>query len=112
MQNPITITDEALNHLRSLSACPEAALGIRIGLRDAGCSGFAYTVDYAKQHDPEDQVFDFDDVKIVIAADKLSALQGMRLYLAQKGLNSILSFDNPNVVATCGCGESIKFAEK
>jgi iron-sulfur cluster assembly protein len=113
MQHPISITPAALQHLQTnLASSPTGTIGIRLGLRDAGCSGFAYTVDFTQQQNHDDHVFDFDGVKILIAADKFKPLAGMELNLVKQGVNSILEFNNPNVAQACGCGESVKFKEE
>ncbi len=110
--NNITLTPSALKHLQqSMEQSPEGTLGIRLGLRDAGCSGYAYTMDYAKQHNADDQIIKVDNVNIYIAADCCAALNGMEIDYVQRGVNSMLEFNNPNVVDQCGCGESFKFKQ-
>lgn len=113
MQNLITITPAALQHLRaSLEASPANTIGIRFGLRDAGCSGYAYTIDFSTTHSPaEDHLLDFDGLSLIVAKQHLPALNGTRIDYVQQGLSSILVFNNPNVVDQCGCGESFKFKD-
>lgn len=112
MNNSVTVTPEALVHLQqNLASSPEGTIGIRVGLRDAGCSGFAYTVDFANDHQPDDQVFDHNGVKIIIAAQHFNALKGTQIDLVKQGMNSILAFNNPNVQHECGCGESFQIKE-
>lgn len=108
----ITITPKATEYLRnSLISGPTNALGIRIGLRDAGCSGFAYTTDFAHELQTDDQVFAFDGVQIVVAQKFMQALHGTEIDYVTQGVNSILQFNNPNVVNSCGCGESFQFKD-
>jgi iron-sulfur cluster assembly accessory protein len=112
MQNSITLTPAALQHLQeNLAQSPAGTLGVRVGLRDAGCSGYAYTIDFTKEVTDTDQVFDNDGVKIVVANDYFKALKGTVIDLVQEGVNSILEFKNPNVVHECGCGESFQLKE-
>lgn len=106
----ITLTSTAKEYLlESLSEAPAGSLGIRIGLRDAGCSGFAYTIDFAKEQNIDDQVFTFDPVQIFIDKKFMTALQGTEIDYVTQGVNSLLQFNNPNVVNSCGCGESFQF---
>ncbi len=113
LKHSITVTPAALKHLQdNLASCPTGTIGIRVGLRDAGCSGFAYTMDFTNEQSPEDKVFTFAQVKILIAAEDFKALRGTEIDLAQEGLNSILEFNNPNVINECGCGESFQFKEE
>lgn len=112
MSNTITLTAAALQHLKeNLATSPEGTVGIKIGLRDAGCSGFAYTMDFTSQQEATDQVVDIEGVRILIAEEHLSALNGTEIDLVTEGMNSILEFNNPNVAHECGCGESFQIKE-
>lgn len=112
MQNSISLTPAAQKHLQeNLANSPQGTVGIRVGLRDAGCSGFAYTMDFSSEVKADDQVFDNDGVKIIVAGEHMSALNGTVIDLAHEGVNSILEFNNPNVVHECGCGESFQIKE-
>lgn len=112
MQNSITLTPAAQQYLQeNLAESPEGTLGVRIGLRDAGCSGYAYTIDFADTELPEDHILNFDSVKIFIAKEHVKPLQGTAIDLVNEGVNTTLEFDNPNVVHECGCGESFKFKD-
>lgn len=106
----ITLSPTAKKYLQeSLTTSPSGTLGVRIGLRDAGCSGFAYTIDFATEELADDKVFAFDDVKIFVAEKHMPALDGMEIDFVTQGVNSILQFNNPNVINSCGCGESFQF---
>lgn len=108
----ITLTAAAQQYLQDhLTTGPEGTLGIRIGLRDYGCSGFGYTIDFTQEKQVEDQVFIFDGVQIYIASKFLQAMRGMEIDYVTQGVNSLLQFNNPNVVKSCGCGESFQFKE-
>lgn len=108
----ITLTPAAQQYLEtSLQGSPAGTIGVRIGLRDAGCSGFAYTIDFATESSSEDEVFDFAPVQIIVARKDLKALSGTELDYVTQGVNSLLQFNNPNVVNACGCGESFQFKD-
>jgi len=112
MQNSISLTPAAHKHIQeNLAQSPEGTLGIRLGLRDAGCSGFAYTFDFVTQQATDDQVFDLDGIKIIIPAHNFKALKGSEIDLVQEGVNSILKVNNPNVMHECGCGESFQIKD-
>jgi iron-sulfur cluster assembly protein len=112
MQNSITLTAAAKQYLQeNLAESPEGTIGVRVGLRDAGCSGYAYTIDFTDKQLPEDHVIEFDDVKIFIAKEYTKQLQGTAIDLVEEGVNTTLEFDNPNVIHECGCGESFKFKD-
>lgn len=112
MQDSITLTTAAQQYLQeNLAESPDGTLGIRIGLRDAGCSGYAYTIDFTNTALPEDHILDFDTVKLFINKEHFKYLQGTKIDLVRSGVNTTLEFDNPNVVHECGCGESFKFKD-
>jgi iron-sulfur cluster assembly protein len=82
-------------------------VGLRVGTRKSGCSGFAYEVDYADEIGPEDQVFESFGVKVVVDPVSLSRVDGMEVdFVRSSLLNQGFEFRNPNVKNTCGCGES------
>jgi iron-sulfur cluster assembly protein len=82
-------------------------LGLRLGTRKSGCSGFAYVVDYADAIGTDDRVFESHGVRVVVDNASLSALDGMEIdYVRNNLLNEGFEFRNPNVKDTCGCGES------
>jgi iron-sulfur cluster assembly protein len=84
----------------------EGGIGLRLGVKKTGCSGWAYTVDLARDIAADDVVFEQDDVKVVVAPDSLAFLDGSTVDFRSEGLGSAFHFDNPNVTEQCGCGES------
>ena len=106
MEMAITLTENAAKQIQSQLAKRGKGLGLRVGVKKVGCSGFAYTFDYADEVRAGDQLFELHDAKLVIDNDSLSFLDGSRLDFIKQGLKQSFKFDNPNVDATCGCGES------
>lgn len=103
----IELTKAAAQHIRDMLAKRGSGIGLRLGTRKSGCSGFAYVVDYADAVDADDVVFEANDVKIVVNKDSLPVLEGMQLdYVKNNALNEGFEFINPNVTSMCGCGES------
>lgn len=81
-------------------------VGLRLGVKKAGCSGFAYVVDYADELADGDQVFEAHGVKVVIAAADLEFLEGVEIDYVREGISEAFRFNNPKAKGTCGCGES------
>ncbi len=80
--------------------------GLRVGVKEAGCSGFAYRVDFADEVGPQDLVFQSHGVQVVVAKDHLAVLAGVEVDFVRQGLNESFKFRNPNAKDECGCGES------
>ena len=101
----IRLTSAATERVRNFLA-QEGGLGLRLGVRKTGCSGWAYVVELTDQIETDDVVFEQEDVKVIVNHDSLSFLDGSTIDFVTKGLGSTFLFDNPNVTEECGCGES------
>lgn len=84
----------------------DEGLGMRLGVRKTGCSGWAYEVDIAREINDVDTVFEDQGVKVVVDAKSLDLVEGTEIDFVREGLNRVFRFRNPNVVDECGCGES------
>lgn len=102
----ITLTEKAADRARAFLAKQANAQGLRLGVRNTGCSGHMYVVQLADRIDPDDQVFDSHGVKVVVSAKNLPILDGMEVDYSKEGLNEGFRFRNPNAKESCGCGES------
>ena len=103
----VTMSDAALAHTRKKLAEHEGAIGMRLGAKKSGCSGFKYVVDYVTEITSEDKVFSVaDGVDVFVCAEDLSFVGGTRLDYVQEGIQRVLKFENPRAKDTCGCGES------
>jgi iron-sulfur cluster assembly protein len=108
----IHLTDSAARHVRRILEQHEDSIGLRLGIRSSGCSGFAYVVDYAREVGADDTVFDSNGIRVLVDRASLPHLDGMTIDYARNGLlNETLVFNNPNVESSCGCGESVAFRE-
>jgi iron-sulfur cluster assembly protein len=107
----ITLTENAAKQIRTQLAKRGKGLGLRVGIKKVGCSGFAYTFDYADDIRAGDHAFEAHEAKVVVDTESLAALEGSRLDFVREGLKQMFKFDNPNVDSTCGCGESFNFKE-
>ena len=103
----IELTENAAVRVNTMLQQRGSGLGLRLGTRTSGCSGFEYVVDYADQIDDRDEVFECHGVKVVVDRGSLPYLNGTIVdYVKKDALNEGFEFSNPNVRNTCGCGES------
>lgn len=107
----ITLTEKAAKQIQKQLAKRGKGLALRIGVKKVGCSGFAYTFDYADEVRVDDQIFESHNANVVIDTGSLPFLDGSRVDFVRDGLNESFRFDNPNVDNTCGCGESFSLKE-
>jgi iron-sulfur cluster assembly accessory protein len=111
--NQLYLTPSAIQHIKKILTKQVGEKSFRLSVKRAGCSGFAYVVDYIDSFDSDDLKFSIDD-ELVVFVDRASfpILQGICIDYVQSGLNGTLKFINPNQTAACGCGESFSIEEK
>ncbi|MEL7461835.1 MAG: iron-sulfur cluster assembly accessory protein [Pseudomonadota bacterium] len=85
--------------------------GLRIGVKKGGCAGMEYTMDYVDEVDPNDEVVEAGDARVMIAPMAQMFLFGTEIDYETSLLEAGFKFRNPNVADACGCGESIKFKD-
>ena len=102
----ITLTPAAADRVRHFIAERGHGVGLRLGVRKTGCSGFAYVVNYADEVLGSDRVFASQGVQVLVDADSLALIDGTEIDFVRHGLNEAFRFRNPNVRGECGCGES------
>jgi iron-sulfur cluster assembly protein len=102
----ITLTERAATHIREFMASEDNANGLRLAVKPTGCSGYMYVVELAEQRQDHDAIFESHGVALVVDPESLKYLNGTEVDFAREGLNEGFRFANPNVTATCGCGES------
>ena len=107
MAQVLSLTPAAVERMRHLvDTVGEGAAGIRIGVRTAGCSGLTYTMDFAREITPHDDVIEADGVKVVIDPKAVMYLIGTEMDFVEDKLGASFQFRNPNEAGRCGCGES------
>lgn len=106
----VTLTPAAVREIARLMA-RDGVQGLRIGVKKGGCAGMEYTMDFAATRDPMDEVVEQDGARVLIAPMAQMFLFGTEIDYVTTLLDSGFRFNNPNVVESCGCGESVKFAE-
>ncbi|MCB1857239.1 MAG: iron-sulfur cluster assembly accessory protein [Gammaproteobacteria bacterium] len=103
----INLTENAADHVKKMLEQRQHGIGLRLGTKKSGCTGFAYVVDYADTVEENDRVFDSRGIKVVVDTRSLPMLDGLTLdFVRENVLNEGFEFINPNVKEQCGCGES------
>lgn len=102
----ISLTASAADRVRSHLQARGQGIGLRLGVKKTGCSGFAYVVNYADAVNAGDVVFEDHGVKVVVDAESLGYIDGTEVDFVRQGLNEAFRFRNPNIRGECGCGES------
>ena len=102
----ITVTPAAAKQICAQIAKRGKGLGLRVGVKNVGCSGFAYTYEYADELRADDCLFEAHDAKLVVDPKSLAYIDGARFDFVTEGLKQTFKFENPNIDSTCGCGES------
>lgn len=103
----VVLTESAARHIETMLHRRGHGLGLRLGTKKSGCSGFSYVIDYADAAGDDDIVFESHGVKVVVNIQSLPQLDGLEVdYLTNNALNQGFEFRNPKVKDACGCGES------
>ena len=102
----ISLTPAAAQRIRNQLAARGHGLGLRLGVKTTGCSGFSYVVNFVDESAPGDQVFESEGVQVYVDPASLPSLAGVRVDFVRQGLNESFRFENPNAKGECGCGES------
>ena len=104
----MTMTKRAAERARELIAASATPIvGLRVGIKNGGCAGMSYTLEFAGTKDPLDEVVEDKGVTILIDSKALMFLLGTQLDYETTKLASTFTFKNPNQVSACGCGESV-----
>lgn len=106
----VTMTEAAARQIARLMQ-KDGHKGLRIGVKKGGCAGMEYTMDYASEINPMDEVVEQDGARVMIAPMAQMFLFGTQIDYQTSLLESGFKFNNPNVEDACGCGESIKFKD-
>ena len=103
----VTMTDAAVARARHLLATRGGdAEGIKLSVKPTGCSGHSYTMDFAREIGPADEVIDAGGVELVVDPMAVMYLLGTRIDYKEDRLGAQFIFENPNEKSRCGCGES------
>jgi len=108
----LTMTPTAAGQVRRLLATRDNAKGIRVSVRQMGCSDMSYTMDFADEAPDGHILIERDGANVFVDPEAVQYIQGSELDWVEEKLASRFVFNNPNVVGACGCGESFKVADK
>lgn len=101
----VSLTASAQKYFASKLAKQPGKL-IRLSTKESGCTGFSYVLDIVEGASDSDDVLTFGDVIFAVDSGSAQMLRGTEIDLVREGVNEVVKFNNPNVVAECGCGES------
>ena len=102
------LSDAAAARIKEISARAENPIaGVRVGVKNGGCAGMAYTMEYAEAANPADEVVEDKGVRILIDPKAVLFLLGTEMDYKIDKLSAQFVFNNPNQTSACGCGESV-----
>ncbi len=105
----VSLSDAAAARVREIiEQADREIVGLRIGVEKGGCAGMSYTLDYAEQADPLDEVVEDKGVKVLIDPKAILFLLGTEMDYKSDKLSAGFVFNNPNQTSACGCGESVE----
>jgi iron-sulfur cluster assembly protein len=104
----MTLTDAAAHRVKAImSKSKDSVVALRLGVKNGGCAGMEYTMEWAEHQRPLDEVVDDKGVKIFIDPKAILFLLGTEMDYKESMLKSGFVFNNPNQTSACGCGESV-----
>ena len=105
------LTDAAASRIKEVMAGAQSEVaGVRVGVKNGGCAGMEYTMEYAAAVAPTDEVVEDKGVKILIDPKAVLFLLGTEMDYKREKLSAQFVFNNPNQTSACGCGESVQIA--
>ncbi|MEY2696565.1 MAG: hypothetical protein RL333_703 [Pseudomonadota bacterium] len=102
----IHLTDTAAQQISRQLEKRGKGLGLRLGVKKSGCTGYAYVIDFQDAEPSDETVYEDRGVRIYVPSDSVDFLSGTTVDFRREGISEAFRFDNPNVKAECGCGES------
>jgi len=104
------LTEAAAEHIKALIAKANRPIAVRVGVKNGGCAGMSYYMEYAEKLDPLDEAIEDKGVRIFIDSKAVLFLLGTEMDYRVEKLSAQFIFNNPNQTAACGCGESVQLA--
>jgi iron-sulfur cluster assembly protein len=105
----IRLTDAAAERIKYVMAnAAEPVVGVRVGVKNGGCAGMSYTMEYAHQIEKADEVVEEKGVRVLIDPKAVLFLLGTEMDYKSEKLSAQFVFNNPNQTSACGCGESVQ----
>lgn len=104
----MSLTEAAAERVRdTIARAEKPVIGLRVGVKNGGCAGMSYTMEYAESAQPFDEIIEDKGVKVLIDAKAVLFLLGTEMDLKTDKFASTFVFNNPNQTSACGCGESV-----
>jgi len=104
----VTLTDAAAERVREIMETSDKPIaGLRVGVTNGGCAGMSYTMEYADEISPLDEVVEDKGVTVLIDPKAVLFLLGTEMDFQVDTLSARFVFNNPNQTSACGCGESV-----
>jgi|TARA_Y100000389_G_C17243088_1_gene404157 iron-sulfur cluster assembly protein len=105
----IKLSQNAAERIKAImSKAEDKAIGVRVGVKSGGCAGMSYTLEYAKDVKPNEEVIEDKGVKVLIDPKAIMYLLGTEMDYKSEKFSSQFIFKNPNETERCGCGDSFK----
>lgn len=104
----VLLTERAALHVKKTIERRGKGLGIKVGVKTAGCSGLAYKLEFVDKNFKDDLSFESFGINVFVDPKSLPYVDGTELDFVKEGLNEGFKFINPNVKGECGCGESFQ----
>lgn len=103
------LTEAAASRIKDILArAAKPVAGVRVGVKNGGCAGMSYTMEYAEQVNPNDEIVDDKGVRLLIDPKAVLFLLGTEMDYKADKLSTQFVFNNPNQTSACGCGESVQ----
>ena len=105
----IKLSNNAVSRIKEImSNAEKTVIGVRIGVKSGGCAGMSYTMEYAKEIKPNEEMIEYKGVKVFVEPKAIIYLLGTEMDYKKEKFSSQFVFNNPNETERCGCGESFK----
>ncbi|SEU19756.1 iron-sulfur cluster assembly accessory protein [Paenibacillus sp. NFR01] len=109
----ITISETAAEQLKTMLAEQEVPnMFLRLGVTPGGCSGFSYAMGFDDNESDQDVYLEVEGLKVVVSKDDVRFLNGLEIDFEESGMTGGFTINNPNAIATCGCGSSFRTKEE
>lgn len=102
----ISLSDSAVRQITKLMQQDPQVKGLKLGVKQSGCAGFAYVLDLTREPADDDLLFERDGAKLYVPLKAMPFIDGTTVDYVREGLNQIFKFNNPKAQHACGCGES------
>jgi iron-sulfur cluster assembly protein len=103
------LTDAAAERIKDIMATADKPFaGVRVGVKNGGCAGMAYTMEYAESANPSDEVIEDKGIRLLIDPKAVLFLLGTEMDYKTDKMSAQFVFNNPNQTSACGCGESVQ----